>query len=318
MLGVDVSKATLSCSVVDAQTRRRTLQFVVANTEPGIRTLLQKVPRSPVVLEPTGRYSLLLARLAKDDGRMVLLAEPRKAKAFLRSLPNRAKTDTLDSEGLARYALSCPLAPYPLKDPAVQHLDELLSARKGLVRQATAIKQQARELPAGAPYLLSALRAMNEQLNALDRAIAAATRADPRFEVVRHLQSIPGVGPLTSAAVASCLVARQFTNPDQFVAFVGLDPQVHQSGQKDSRGAISKRGDPELRRLLFLCAQANTRCKSSPFKDFYQHRRDLGMASTPALCAVARKLARTCWSLWKYNNTFDPNRAVTPLRPKRT
>src|SRR5436309_2206267 len=84
-----------------------------------------KTPVSaPWVIEPTGRYSVFAAKLAQEAGRLVLLAPPRKAKAFLNSLQSRAKTDRLDGQGLALFGLSRSLAPYPIKSQAVEQLDQ--------------------------------------------------------------------------------------------------------------------------------------------------------------------------------------------------
>ena len=74
---------------------------------------------------------------------------------------------------------------------------------------------------------------------------------------------------------------------------------------------LTKQGDGELRRLLYLAAQANLRSRNSPFKAQYERERAKGLSSTAALaalCAVARKLARLAWSLHKHGSTYDPNR----------
>ena len=76
------------------------------------------------MLEPTGRYSTPVAALARQADRNVLLAPPRQAKSFLRSIQCRAKTDKLDSEGLALFALSQTLAHYPLKTPIQEQIEK--------------------------------------------------------------------------------------------------------------------------------------------------------------------------------------------------
>jgi transposase len=290
----------------------------VANTEAGITTLLLRTPSfSPVVVEPTGRYSLLIAKEARAKGHKVLLAEPKKAKHFLLSLPPRAKTDRLDSAGLSLFALSCSLPPYPLKDAAVDTLDQLLKARKGIVQSISTLRQSAEDLPRVTETLMESVALLEKQKGKIDKQIAEERHSDPRFDVMRLLETVPGVGPVTSATVASCLIARGFTNPDQFVAFIGLDPSTRQSGQKDGKGRLTKKGDPEIRRLLYLAAQSNLRSKTSPYKALYEHHREGGLASTAALCAVARKLARTLWSIAKYNAPFDRARVHTPLPTPR-
>src|SRR5947209_18117751 len=102
MLGIDVSKAELTCALLDRATEQFRWERSVPNTTAGIQRLLALTPSDvPLVVEPTGRFSLPVVEHARAAGRTVLLAPPRKAKAYLRSLSSRAKTDRLDARGLA-------------------------------------------------------------------------------------------------------------------------------------------------------------------------------------------------------------------------
>ena len=101
MLGIDVSKAHLVCSLLDPASKQLLWERTVPNTPHGIDQLLRWTPAEVAwVLEPTGHYSTPVARQAHQAGRCVLLAVPRRAQHFLQSLPHRAKTDRLDSRGL--------------------------------------------------------------------------------------------------------------------------------------------------------------------------------------------------------------------------
>src|SRR6476659_7585061 len=136
MLGIDVSKDTLTCALYDPKTGKFCWEQSVARTAAGIAQLLQRTPPDVAwVLEPTGRYSHTVVETARTAGRQVLLAPTKKAKRYLQSLQDRAKTDRLDGRGLALFAASRPpthpLTPYPLKAPEVEALDQLLLARRG-------------------------------------------------------------------------------------------------------------------------------------------------------------------------------------------
>lgn len=111
MLGVDVGKKELHGTWRDPETRRIRWQGAVPNTITGIEQLLRQAPGVSVVVEPTGRYGELLIRAAQAAGREVLLASPRKARAFLWSEQPRAKTDRVDSAGLALSGLTGRLRP---------------------------------------------------------------------------------------------------------------------------------------------------------------------------------------------------------------
>lgn len=69
VLGIDVSKDTLSCTLLQADTRRPRWHKEVKNTAAGWKQLLGHTPQAaPWVLEPTGRYSQDVARAAREAG----------------------------------------------------------------------------------------------------------------------------------------------------------------------------------------------------------------------------------------------------------
>lgn len=319
MLGIDVSKDTLACTLFDPSTHKACWNRTFDNTPTGIRQLLRQTPEDcPLALEPTGRYSTSVAASAVSAGRQVFLAQPKKARHFLRSIQSRAKTDRLDSEGIGLYALCHPLPPYPLKAPMIEQLDQLLRARKSLSRAIAGFTQQARELPHAAPALQTVMDALRAQRAELDKQIAQLTKESPSLSVVRELQRVPGIGPVVASTVASCLTSRHFARSDQFVAYCGLDVAVRQSGKKNGHLRLTKQGDAELRRLLYLAAQASLVSTGSPFKAHYERERAKGLSSTAALCIVARKMARLCWSLVNHGTSYDPNRVYKQMTPTPT
>ena len=149
------------------------------------------------------------------------------------------------------------------------------------------------------------ITAAQTQLKELDRQIAAAQHD---FPLMARLQQVHGIGPVTAAQTAARLAASDFAHPDQFVSFIGLDIRVRQSGKRQGHEGLTKHGDAELRRLFYLCAQASLRAKESPFVAQYEREQKKGLSKTAALCAVARKMARLCWSLSRHEGDYDPQR----------
>lgn len=336
MLGVDVGKKELHGTWRDPSTRRIRWQGAVPNTILGIERLLRQAPGVSVVVEPTGRYGEPLIRAARAAGREVLLASPRKARAFLWSEQPRAKTDRVDSAGLALYGLTGRLRPYLLPSPAVDQVKQLLAARRGLSQSLTSLRQQRASLPLAADVLTPAITALERQIAELDRQMkralgsatepapqrALAAAADPDTTVgpaaprghslataAAALLAVPGIGKVTAPALAACLIDKQFTHPDQFVAYVGLDLRVSQSGQRRGQFGLSKHGDAELRRLLYLAAMsAGNSARDRTFAERYEREQAKGLTKTAALNAVARKLAKVAWSLVTHGTTYDPKR----------
>ena len=324
MLGIDVSKDRLVCALFDPRTERFCWEKSFPNTPTGREQLLCLTPTTaPWVLEPTGRWSLAVARDAQAAGRTVLLACSKKAKAYLASRQTRAKTDRLDSRGLAEYAnsrpASQPLRPYPVRRETLEHLHQLLTARRGLTEASTALKLRLAELPYAAAALQAAIAELEQQRKVLDRQIARLTADRQAFPELERLLAVPGIGPLTAATLLSRLQAGTFERADAFVAYVGLDVGIIASGKRKGERGLTKEGDAELRRLLFLCARSTVRSEQSPFRAQYERERKRGRSATAATNIIARKLARICWSVVRHGTPYDPNRIYQqPLPPNRT
>jgi transposase len=278
-----------------------------------VSQLLAKTPAETAwVLEPTGRYSLPVVHQARAAGRTVLMADPKEAHYYLKSRQSRAKTDRIDSRGLALLALDRPLPLYPIKPAALEQLDQLLAARKGIAEAISRLQQQLRELPHAAGPLEEAIAELKKQQQKLERQIDQQTRQEPTLAVVAELKRVQGIGLITAATAASRLAARVFGRADQWVAYLGYDIGIRQSGKREGEWGLTKQGDAELRRLFYLCAKASLRTKDSPFRAQYERELKKGLKKTAALCAVARKLARLVWSLWQHGSRYEPTRVYQP------
>jgi transposase len=309
VLGIDVSQKTLVCALLDVRTRKPRWEKPFPNTEAGIRKLLAQTPADvPWVMEPTGNYSLFVAKQAQQAGRTVCMADPKAAHHYLKSRQGRAKTDKIDAVGLAQMFLDRELKPYPIKPVAMEQADQLLAARRGISDAMARLKQQARELPHAAGPLQQAIQGLQEQQQELERQISALTQKEAALAVAVELDRVPGIGLITATAAVSRLASRTFARADQFVAYIGYDIRIRQSGQKKGELGLSRHGDAELRRLFYLCAKSSVRTKESPFAAQYEREKKKGLKPTAALCVIARKMARLAWSLHHYGTRYDPAR----------
>lgn len=266
MLGIDVSTHPLTCALVAAGSERRWWEMAVPNTPQGIEQMLRRTPATdPWVVEPTGVYRRSVVADGQAAGRQVLLAQPKRAKAFLAALQPRAKTDRVDRRGLALSGLSARLPPCPVTSEAMERIDQLLAARKGISARLARLRQQRAVLPHAAAPLTTAITTLVAQHATRDRQVTEARCVLP---VIAARDEIAGSGPVTATAVAACLVSKQFEHPDQCVASSGRDRRVSDSGQRHGKRVLTKNGDAELRRLFSLCAQANSRSRdaANPFK----------------------------------------------------
>jgi transposase len=121
---------------------------------------------------------------------------------------------------------------------------------------------------------------------------------------LKRCLKVEGIGFLTGARLITAFQRGDFRNADAFIAFLGLDLRVLKSGQKDGRRSLTKRGDPEARRLLHNAAMSASR--TAAWKGFYEEQRARGFSTTQALVMLARKLARVVFALLKGQSEYQP------------
>lgn len=74
--------------------------------------------------------------------------------------------------------------------------------------------------------------------------------------VVRALQSMRGIGPVTAATiVAETGDMNRFPSPRPYMAFIGIIPSEHSTGDTIRRGRITKTGNSHLRYALVEAAK---------------------------------------------------------------
>jgi transposase len=149
------------------------------------------------------------------------------------------------------------------------------------------------------------IRAMNEQIGALERQIAAWHR---RAEECQRIAAIPGVGLLTAtAAVATMGDARSFHSGREFAAFIGLVPRHSGTGGRVKLLGISKRGDRYLRTLLIHGARTVLNWQRQPGRELDPWLKGLlaRRATNVVVVALANKMARMIWALLAHARTYQ-------------
>lgn len=149
--------------------------------------------------------------------------------------------------------------------------------------------------------LLQQIGYLEDQITTLDQEIKQRYRT-----LDEYLPTIPGVGSATAPAIyAEIGDIRRFTDSDQVVALVGVDPQLHQSGQSAGQTTMSKRGSPYLRRAVWHASLSAARCDPM-FHTIYERQRKRGKHHLVALSHVANKLARVIYSVLKGQRPYKP------------
>ena len=183
------------------------------------------------------------------------------------------------------------------------------------------------ELPDGAAqesldYYISEVRHMEAQKKAIEKRIALRAREDRWRGRVEALRCMKGIETATAfSLVAEAGVFSRFASARAFASWLGLVPSEHSSGERVSRGGITKAGNSHLRKLLVEASwhyARATRERKRPLYDdavpapvsnhaaagvrrLVERRRhlsaDLRKRPVVANVATARELACWCWAL---------------------
>lgn len=266
----------------------------LANTPQALAAFAASLdPTCLVVCEATGGYedALLAALLAA--GCPAHRADARKVKAFIRSFGTLGKSDTLDADGLSRYAKErhASLPRWQAPDPERERLQTLVLTRADLVAQRTACTNRL-AAPGAAPVracLQALLACLATQIQALDTAIAETLAGSPDLSRARTvLRTIKGIGPATAAALLALMPELGRIDRRQAAALAGVAPHPNQSGGSDGYRR-TRGGRPEVKRTLFLAALTASRYNPD-LKAAYQRLKAAGKKPLVAITALMQRL----------------------------
>ena len=120
------------------------------------------------------------------------------------------------------------------------------------------------------------------------------------------IATIPGIGAINGSMILSEIGdIRRFSNPNQLIAFAGLDPIIRQSGNFRAKTTrMSKRGSGVLRYALINAAW-NVSLNNVTFKEYYSEKFSQKGRHYAALGHVAGKLTRVIFAMLKNEMVFN-------------
>ncbi len=287
-VGIDVAKATL-----DVALRPSAERWQAGNDEAGIRDLVRRLPTpglTLVVLEATGGYEHPVAAALAEAGVGVVIANPRQIRDFARATGQLAKTDAIDAELLALFAERVRPVPRPLPTEARQLLEALVTRRRQLIEMLVA--EQHRLEHARRPVrrdITAHIRWLERRLADVDRDLDHAVRTSPLWRAQDDLlQSVPGIGPITSRTLLAQLPELGQLGRKQIAALVGVAPLARDSGTRRRQRTVWG-GRAPVRAVLYMATVAAARC-NPVIRTFYHRLRAAGKPAKVALTACMRKL----------------------------
>lgn len=306
VIGIDVAKESLS--LCDTQSGE---VFELANDRRTIKAWLKTLPACcAIAIEATGIYHMEIATLAYTTGHRIYIINGFRLSNYRKGIGGRNKDDRSDAQLLARYLSheQAHLEPWQPPSKVYSRLQTLLHRRAVLVRSATSLRQsfsQDRALTSALQPVLKRMAALEQRL---EKMVQATLDEAGLKEQSKRCQAIEGIGPLTAAALNLAFLRGYFRNSDAFIAFLGLDVRLKESGRYSGRRKLTKQGDPEIRRLLHNAAMAAARTER--WKAIYQGYLARGLKKTEALTILARKLARIAFALMQTKAAYQPPEAT--------
>lgn len=296
-LGIDIAKDEGVVHDWASATTRR-----VANQDAAIAEFFQSLSGPvQIAIEPTSNYHMAWVEQALASGFEVYLVNPRQLVHYREAVNQRNKTDPADAWLLARYLVHevTQLRPYRPQSKQAQYLWALLKRRARVVQARKQLQQSFRDIQLQAQALFTQFKQL---LTRIDQRIQRAIEALGWQDDYQRCVSIPGIGPLNAAALVAAYHRGAFANSDAFIAFIGMDVRLRESGRYRGKRRLTKRGEAEIRRLLYCAAQPAR--NYSRFEQYYQKQIDKGLPKIAAKVILARKLARIAFALMHNQSSF--------------
>lgn len=284
-VGADVSKDFLDVSIEGKKA------FRASNDLAGMDQIEARVPKGAVIhMESSGGYERLAHRELRARGYDVRVHNPRKVRRLADVRGVLAKTDDIDARHLAVSGKMLPVRPD--KSTQREMLCDISRAIETLKADSSAYKKRIKtpELePAAIRAYEQLVKALAEQIQALERTFLERVRASSLQASYDHVLTVVGIGPATARVLVSELHEDlDSITTKQGCSYAGLAPMDDASG-KTTRISRLKRGNSYLKAAMYMPAMAAlTRQKWA--QEMYHRLRAKGKNHEQAIVPVMRKL----------------------------
>ena len=329
---------------IDLHTRRSQIRIVTADgtvvLDRRIDTrrsefcrLFESRARMRILLE-SSTESEWVADCLEQVGHEVIVADPSYA-AMYGSRSRRVKTDRRDVAALAD---ACRRGVYRVAQRVsreAQRRRQQWRMRAHVIRMRTQtinalraiLRQAGVRLPSGMactvsarvarlerePELQPAIRPLVDTLAALAPIIARAETwvrdTAAHDAVAQRLMTVPGVGAVVALSYQAALdtPTRFGGHAGRASAYLGLVPGEHSSGERQRKGSITKAGPKIPRSLLVQAAWTLWRHGGrAPQLHRWVEQLAARRGRRIAVTALARRLSRILYALWRDQTVFDP------------
>jgi transposase len=301
--GIDVSKDWLDVAL-GAESLR------VANEAEGVSGLIDRLKAAGVglvVMEATGGYETQAASAIAGAGLRLAVVNPRQVRDFAKATGRLAKSDRIDAHVIAAFGQAVAPQIVRLPDEQARELQGLLVRRSQLLGMRV---QESNRLGlmqgAMRKQIKSHIAWLDRAIDELNTDLTARLRSSPAWrEKDELLQSLKGIGPITSGTLMTSLPELGQLNRRAIAALVGVAPFNRDSGAFRGRRVIWG-GRAHVRHVLYMAAIAAVR--SNPvIKPFYERLIARGKPHKVAMVACMRKMLTILNAMMRSNTPWTPS-----------
>jgi transposase len=310
-IGVDVAKDDFVVAVEGTAGSKS-----YPNNDRGFRDLLKDlsgIAPERIVLEATGGYERRLVASLGGAALPVVVINPRQVRDFAKSTGQLAKTDRIDAHVLASFASKIRPDLKPLPTEEQEELRALLARHEQLMQMLVAEKSRLLQAEGQGRHALRKkirhhIKFLEREITLLDSDLDdTLKKSDLWREKDDLLQSVPGVGKVTSRSLLGLIPELGTVSAGQAAKLAGLAPLNRDSGKYRGSRHISG-GRARARSVLYMATLAATRC-NPVVKQWYQRLLTAGKPKKVALVACMRKLLVVLNQMLKTNTHWQPHLA---------
>lgn len=321
-IGIDVSKAELvvvGLTATEPYIKRIKNQFT--SVKAFVQALQKAGYRGKMICESTGHYHLKLALACHESGMDLIVLNPLQSSKHSKAKVRKTKTDPEDGLMLATMCITEPNLPKPMQLTKAKALirlkmGQLASIEKQLQKSQSSLAQyeetyaalgfELSELQLNLRQHFQSLKQLRKQMEKELEGLLVENIAE--HERFMRLRKLPGYSDVVSGLVGQ--LDRQVKGPESWVAYVGVDISVRESGTWKGRGKLTKRGNAYLRKRLYQAAWGA--CMNYDYvRAYYDELKAKGRNHVEANCIISRKLLRIAYHVVVNEKEYDPKIAFS-------
>lgn len=287
IIGIDIAKDSFDLCVEGADTVEH---WDFADVKECIKKLKKLQPKL-IALEATGGYETRFVTAAVEAQMPVAIINPRRVRAFAIAVGKMAKTDKIDARIIVQFASKIESETITEINKANLEVQELVTRRAQLIKMRSAEKcrQEHGVSKVVANSINCSITRLDKEIDELNDLISENIKSDPEMkEKAKLLETMPGIGKVTSACIVANLPEIGNLTNKQIAALTGTAPIARESGIFKGK-RMTGGGRCDVRRQIYMPTLVAIRY-NPVIRNFYHRLLDKKKEKMVAVVACMRKL----------------------------